>query len=138
MSLKKRRFRRGVYLALGYAGLALGAVGVAVPLLPAWPFLALAAWGFSRGDERVHQWFIGTKFYKENLESFLRGRGMTRRAKVRVMLTVTACMALGAWLMRRIPLGQIVLFFVWIGHLLLFAFGIQTVPENSDSADPQP
>lgn len=141
----KRTLRRGLYLALGYFGLAMGAVGAAVPLLPAFPFLALAAWGFAKGDERVHRWFVGTRFYKDNLHDFLSGRGMTKAAKVRVMLSVTAVMAVGAYFMRRVPVGQIILFFVWVGHILLFTFGIRTVSEplppaetGSPNDSPQP
>ena len=134
----KRKLRRGFWLVMGYLGLALGAVGAAVPLLPAFPFLALAAWGFARGDERMYNWFVGTKFYRDNLAGFLNGRGMTRRAKVRVMLTVTLVMAFGAYMMRHVPVGQAVLAVVWVGHLLLFAFGIRTVPDHEQSGGPQP
>jgi len=122
--------KRALYFALGCLGLALGAVGAVVPLLPAFPFLVLAAFGFARSSDRLHHWFLGTRLYRDNLAGFLSGRGMTKAAKARVMLTVTAVMAIGFYMMRRIPVGQVILAVVWVGHMILFIWGIRTVPEE--------
>ena len=122
--------KRALYFALGCLGLALGAVGAVVPLLPAFPFLVLAAFGFARSSDRLHQWFLATRLYRDNLAGFLSGRGMTKAAKARVMLTVTAVMAIGFYMMRRIPVGQVILAVVWVGHMILFIWGIRTVPEQ--------
>lgn len=124
------RIKRALYFALGCLGLALGAVGAVVPLLPAFPFLVLAAFGFARSSDRLHQWFLGTRLYRDNLAGFLSGRGMTKAAKARVMLTVTAVMAIGFYMMRRIPVGRVILAVVWVGHMILFIWGIRTVPEE--------
>ena len=57
------------YIVLGYIGVALGAVGAIVPLLPAFPFLLLATFCFAKSSEKLHNWFISTKLYKNNLET---------------------------------------------------------------------
>ena len=62
---------------LGCIGVGIGAIGAVVPLLPSFPFLLLAAFSFAKSSERLHNWFIGTKLYKNNLESYVAGRGMT-------------------------------------------------------------
>ena len=64
------KIKKAGYMVLGFVGLALGAVGAVVPLLPAFPFLLLAAFGFAKSSQKLHNWFIGTKLYRENLESF--------------------------------------------------------------------
>ena len=119
-----------LYLAGGFIGLGLGALGAALPLLPAFPFLLLAAYCFARSSERLHRWFVGTRLYKENLESFVAGRGMTRRTKLRIMTLVTLTMAIGFAMMGRVPVGRVILGIVWIGHILYFVFGIRTLPEQ--------
>ena len=124
------RLKKTLLIVLGCLCLGVGAVAVVVPLLPAFPFLALAALSFGRGSERLHRWFLGTKLYKENLKSLLSGRGMTGKAKIRVMLTLTIVMAAGILFMQRIPWAQILLGIIWAGHVLLFLFGIRTLKEE--------
>ncbi len=53
-----RLTRRHIWTTLGVAALALGIVGVVVPLLPTTPFLILAAYLFSRGSGRLHAWLV--------------------------------------------------------------------------------
>ena len=122
-----------LYLAGGFIGLGLVALGAALPLLPAFPFLLLAAYCFARSSERLHRWFVGTRLYKENLESFVAGRGMTRRTKLRIMTLVTLTMAIGFAMMGRVPVGRVILGIVWAGHVLYFIFGIRTLPEQENS-----
>ena len=42
------------YMAIGSISLALGALGAVLPLLPAVPFLLLAAICFARSSEKLH------------------------------------------------------------------------------------
>ena len=77
------------WIVLGSISLGVGAIGAFIPLLPSFPFLLLAVYSYSKSSERLHSWFINTKIYKNNLESHLSGKGMTKAAKIRVMCTVT-------------------------------------------------
>lgn len=121
------------YIALGCIGVGLGAVGAVLPLLPAFPFLLLAAFCFARSSERLDGWFKGTKLYKENLESFVQGKGMTKKTKVRIMVTVTLLMSIGFVMMHAVPVGRIVLGGVWVFHILYFCFGVRTI--SADEGD---
>lgn len=118
-----------LFIVLGCIGLGLGAVGAVVPLLPAFPFLLLAAYSFARSSERLHSWFINTKLYKNNLESYVKGKGMTKRTKVRIMITVTVLMTFGFVMMHQVPVGRIVLAAVWLFHIFYFVFGVKTLKE---------
>ena len=118
-----------LFIVLGCIGLGLGAVGAVVPLLPAFPFLLLAAYSFARSSERLHSWFINTKLYKNNLESYVKGKGMTKRTKVRIMITVTVLMTFGFVMVHQVPVGRIVLAAVWLFHIFYFAFGVKTLKE---------
>ncbi len=88
-----------VYTVVGIVGLGLGAVGAVLPLLPAFPFLMLAAYCFGRSSEKLDRWFKGTKLYKNNLETYVKGQGMTWKTKIRVMITVTCLMLFGFLMM---------------------------------------
>lgn len=128
MNLKKT-----LYLTGGCIGVGLGAVGAVVPLLPAFPFLLLAAFCFARSSEKLHAWFIGTKLYRNNLESYVAGKGMTRRTKVRIMVTVTLLMSVGFAMMHAVTAGRVVLVAVWLLHLLYFLFCVKTIPASAEN-----
>ena len=125
------------WLVLGFLGLALGAVGAFLPILPSVPFLLLAAFCFGKSSEKLHTWFIGTKLYKNNLESYVSGRGMTVRTKLRIMATVTLLMAFGFFIMMRkalyIPCA--ILAAVWLVHVIYFVWGVKTLEPESAGAE---
>ena len=127
------RLKKALFVGLGCVGLALGAVGAVVPLIPAFPFLLLAAFSFARSSERLHAWFTGTRLYRDNLESYVAGQGMTRRAKVRIMVTVTLLMSVGFVMMHVVPVGRVVLACVWAFHILYFCLGVKTRPERAEA-----
>ena len=118
-----------IYMLLGCFGLGVGAVGAIVPLLPTIPFLMLAAFCFARSSEKLDRWFKNTKLYKDNLADFVAGRGMTMKAKVRIMAAVTLLMGAGLILMglTGIVAGCVMLAFIWVFHIVYFVFGIKTI-----------
>lgn len=126
------KIKKYVYIGIGCMGLAIGAVGAVVPLLPAFPFLLLAAICFGKSSERLHTWFIGTNLYKNNLESYVQGRGMTWRTKIKIMTIVTLTMAVGFIMMGKVPVGRMVLACVWVFHIFYFCFGIKTLKEETE------
>ncbi len=49
---------RVVYITIAVICLAIGIAGIPLPLLPATPFLLIAAWAASRGSRRIHDWIF--------------------------------------------------------------------------------
>lgn len=124
--------KKAFFIVLGCLSLGLGAVGAVLPILPTVPFLMLAAFCFAKSSEKLHNWFVSTKFYKKNLESFVQGKGMTMKTKIRIMVTVTILMSIGFIMMHAVPVGRIILGFVWIFHVLYFIFGIKTLKVETE------
>ncbi len=116
-----------IYIIIGFIGLALGAVGAVVPLLPSFPFLLLAAFCFGRSSQKLDDWFKSTKLYKNNLETYVKGQGMTKSTKVKVMSMVTILLSIGFIMMNAVPVGQIIISIVWLFHILYFMFGVKTI-----------
>ncbi len=121
------------YIVLGCIGVGLGALGAVLPLLLAFPFLLLAAFCFGRSAERLNRWFTGTRLYKDNLESYVKGQGMTKKTKVRIMITVTILMSIGFAMMHAVPVGRIVLGCVWVFHIAYFYLGVKTLPAKENA-----
>lgn len=119
-----------VFIVLGCIGVGLGGIGAVVPLIPTFPFLLMAAYCFARSSMRLHNWFIQTKLYKNNLESYVQGRGMTKKTKVRIMFTVTILMSVGFAMMEQVVVGRMVLACVWVFHIIYFVWGVKTLREE--------
>ncbi len=117
------------WIVLGCIGVGLGAVGAVLPLLPTFPFLLLAAFSFAKSSERLHTWFVNTKLYKKNLESYVQGKGMTQATKLRIMATVTVLMAVGftVMMLKAVYVPCIILACVWVFHIVYFTFGVKTL-----------
>lgn len=124
--------KKAFFIVLGCLSLGLGAVGAVLPILPTVPFLMLAAFCFAKSSEKLHNWFVSTKLYKKNLESFVQGKGMTMKTKIRIMITVTILMSIGFIMMHAVPVGRIILGFVWIFHVMYFIFGIKTLKVETE------
>lgn len=126
------KIKKILYVAAGCFGVLLGAVGAVVPLLPAFPFLLLASICFAKSSERLHTWFVGTQLYKKNLETYVAGKGMTVRTKIRIMLIITLTMAFGYVMMSNVLVGRIILMCVWVLHVVVFLFGIKTLSAEEE------
>lgn len=122
-------FKKIIYLLLGFISLAIGAMAAIIPLLPSFPFLLMALISFGKSSDELKNWFLETKIYKNNLESFVNGQGMTKKAKVKTMVTVTLVMLFGFIMMKKYMLGRIVLGIVWVFHILYFSFKVKTAEE---------
>jgi len=124
-----------VFIVLGCICLALGTVGVFLPVLPTTPFYLLTVFFFANSSQKLHDWFVGTKLYKKHLESFVQKKGMTRRTKISILASVTLLMGFGFFMMARkgIWIPCFILAAVWLAHLLYFIFGVKTIKEETES-----
>lgn len=77
--------KKYLYITVGLISLVLGSIGVVLPVLPTTPFLLLSSYCFAKGSERFNDWFINTKLYKNNLESFVEKREMTLKQKICIL-----------------------------------------------------
>lgn len=61
--------------------LALGIVGIALPILPTTPFVILAAFCFARGSRRLEHWLLTHPRFGPALQDWRRHGAITRKAK---------------------------------------------------------
>lgn len=127
--------KKVLFVTLGCVSLALGVVGIVLPVLPTVPFFLLTAFCFAKSSERLHSWFLGTTMYKKYIGSYMERKGMTVRAKLSLIGTVTALMAVGFLMMSNVPVGRIIMAIVWVGHLIYFGLIVKTISqEEADAA----
>lgn len=116
-----------ILIAVGCICLALGMVGIVLPILPSVPFYMATAFCFAKSSERLHRWFVSSGVYKKHLQSFVEKRGMLLKTKLTILITVTLLMGFGFAMMGRVPIGRVILVCVWVFHIIYFCFGVKTI-----------
>ena len=118
--------RNALLVCIGLLCIALGTVGIVLPLLPTTPFYLLATLCFAKGSKRFHRWFTNTRLYKTHLESYVETRSMTLGTKLKILIPVTVMLFLAGFfvdiLAMRIVIG-ILLTLKWC----YFIFVIKTI-----------
>ena len=82
IKLVENRALRIVLLIGGFILVALGIVGMFLPLLPTTIFLLLAAWCFARSSEKFYRWVHFNPLFGKYIRDYQTGRGMTIRSKI--------------------------------------------------------
>ena len=73
--------KRQFYLAAGLVSLALGGIGVLLPLLPTVPFMILAAFCFANSSPRLESWLVEHHIFGHHITNWRERRAITRRGK---------------------------------------------------------
>lgn len=115
------------WIILGSFCLFFGTVGIVLPILPTVPFYLATLFCFAKGSDRLHDWFIHTSLYKKHLEEFVKEKGMTMTAKIKMVFIVTLLMGFGFFMMDKVLVGRVVLALVWLAHLYMVFFRIKTL-----------
>lgn len=81
---------RVIFVILGSVCVALGILGIFLPLLPTTPFMLLAAALYCRGSDKLYNWLITHKY----LGTYIRNFREYKAIPVRVKVTATSLMGL--------------------------------------------
>lgn len=126
------KLKKLFYGIIGYVCLGLGCAGVVLPILPTVPFFLATVFCFAKSSQRLHDWFIGTKMYRNHLESYVKKEGMTKKTKLGIIASVTLLMGFGFFMMKNVPVGRVILTIVWVCHIIYFVFGVKTLKVVND------
>ena len=113
--------KKHVLLVCGWLLVALGAVGIVLPLLPTTPFLLLAAICFSASSHRAYRFLLRNRMFGPYIEHYRTGRGVSVAAKVRAIIFLWTLLIISAVFIAKLWV-ILVLAAVGIGvtlHLLL-------------------
>lgn len=126
-----------IYLVLGLLCVALGSIGVVLPVLPTAPFLLVAAFCFARSSDRFYQWLIHTAMYQNHLEQLVTTGQMPLKSKILILAVVTPMLLIAFFMMHNLP-GRITIAVLIAVKWYVFLFRIKTAPAVESIKQPAP
>ena len=73
---------RIIYFSLGWVFVALGVIGLVLPLMPGAVFLIIAAWCFARSSPRFEAWLLNHPTFGKPLRDWRASGAIPRSAKI--------------------------------------------------------
>ncbi len=122
--------QRTLLIIIGWLAVALGTLGVVLPVLPTTPFILLAAWCFARSSPRFHAWLLYRSWFGSYLRHWQQYRAMPRGAKPRAIAVILLTFAISLWLVKLMWVRFLLL--AILACLLIFMWRIPVVDEVVD------
>lgn len=85
-----QKTRQLLWRLLALTSLAVGLVGVFVPVLPTVPFVLLAAWAAGRGWPRLEAWLLSHPHFGHSIRHWREHGAVSRRAKLFAVSSMAA------------------------------------------------
>ena len=80
--IESLKLKRSVYKPLGLVFLALGVIGILLPILPSTPFVLLAAWCFAQSSEKWHRKLLDSDVFGPMIRNWEANRCISLRTKI--------------------------------------------------------
>lgn len=109
---------RIVWFTIGGIALALGVVGLLLPLLPTTPFVLVAAYSFARSSERCHRWLVHHRIFGPLIRNWQEYGAISRSAKITSAIFISAVFLLS--LIMGVAKIVIVIQFFILAAILIF------------------
>lgn len=112
-----------ICILLGTLSLALGILGIFLPLLPTTPFLLLTAALYFKGSPRLYKWLLNHKYFGTYIRNFRENKAIPLRAKIVSLLLMWGTMLYCIFFLIPLIWVKVILFLVAVGvtyHILSF------------------
>ena len=97
--------KKYVFIIVGSLMLALGIVGIILPVLPTTPFLLLAAFLYLRSSRRLYDWLLRHKLLGPYIHSYLKYRAIPRKTRNSALVLLWSSLVLSMWVLSSLKVG---------------------------------
>jgi hypothetical protein len=119
---------RFLYLGLGHASVMLGVIGVLLPVIPATPFMILAAFFYSKSSPKLHQKILNMPHIGPHVRTWEEHGVISPRAKLLCVLTLILFLGSSIYFLPRVE-GKILLALIGIG-VMIFVLSRPSYPKK--------
>jgi len=115
-------FNRYIYLISGILLVAIGVIGIFLPILPTTIFLILASICFLKSSPKANEWLRNHKLLGGYIDNYQNKTGLTRNAKIANIITLWTSISLSAFLLTEELYVRLILLAIAIGvtiHLIM-------------------
>ena len=92
------RLKRQLLIIIGTICVAIGVIGIFIPILPTTPFLLLAAACYLRSSPRFHHWLMNNRWFGTYIRNYTEGRGIPLKVKLFTVALLWATIGISIWL----------------------------------------
>jgi len=110
----RQKFVRALFFVVGTVSLAIGTIGIVLPILPTTPLLLLALACYCRSSKRMTKWVLTNKYFGSYIRRYKEGKGIPIKTKIATIATLWITISYSAFFIVNI----------WIVQLILFAIAI--------------
>jgi len=127
--------RRTLLIIIGTLCVALGVLGVFLPVLPTTPLLLLGAVCYARSSERFYHWLMTNRWFGEYIRNYREGRGIPLKQKILTISFLWLTIGYAVWFVVSLWWVKLLLLGIAVGvtvHLLrMRTYRTETRPPKS-------
>lgn len=110
---------RYVLVAIGTVSLALGLIGIILPLLPTTPFLLLSAACYARSSDRFHDALLANRVFGPPIKEWHDYRSVAKKTKIVSIIVVIISFGITIGFVLNASLPRIILSVVALGIIII-------------------
>lgn len=110
-----RKLTRTLLIVIGTLCVALGALGLFLPVLPTTPFLLLATVLYARSSERFYNWLMTNRWFGEYIRNYREGKGIPIKQKALTLLLLWLTIGYAAWFVLSLWWAKLILVGIAVG-----------------------
>lgn len=112
-------YRKLGYFIVGWISLALGVLGIVLPLLPTTPFVLLSAFCFSKSSKRFHSWLLNHQVFGPLVKDWQRHGVIKLKAKILATVSMLLMVSISLYFVN-IPAIYVFVILLMISGVLVF------------------
>ena len=84
----RQKIVRALFFVAGSVSLAIGTIGIVLPILPTTPLLLLALACYCRSSKRMTKWVLTNKYFGSYIRRYKEGKGIPIKTKIIAIATL--------------------------------------------------